>query len=66
MSELLTTEERQKRFANLQAAAALAGHQLFETQGGYMLRRWCYGKHCESLTDVAALLERMTGKAVEK
>jgi len=66
MMELISVEEKQKRFANLQAVAALAGHQLFETQGGYMLRRWCYSKHVESLSDVAALLQKMTGKAVEQ
>ncbi|MBP8285876.1 MAG: hypothetical protein KAX57_03455 [Rhodoferax sp.] len=54
--------DNRKRLETLRAKAALAGHQLIETQGGYMVRRWCYSKHVDSLDDVAALLEKMTGR----
>mgnify|MGYP003375942535 CR=1 FL=1 len=58
----LVTPDEKKRLATLKAKAALAGHQLLETQGGFMIRRWCYSKHCDDLASVEALLERMTGR----
>lgn len=51
-----------KRLETLKAKAALAGHQLIETHGGYMLRRWCYSKHVDNLDAVATLLAQMTGR----
>lgn len=51
-----------KRLATLKAKAALAGHQLVESANGYMIRRWCYSKHVDTLDAVEALLTQMTGR----
>ena len=48
-----------KAFKTLQARAALAGHQLTQTAGGYMLSRWSHSRHCADLATVDALLNRM-------
>lgn len=61
LDKLIVAAEKHKRFSNLQAKAALAGHQLLESQGGYMIRRWCYSKHVDNLDAVAGLLHKMTG-----
>ena len=54
--------EDSKRFANLAARAALAGHQLHQTAGGYMLTRWSHSRHCVDLDTVQAVLQRMGAK----
>ena len=48
-----------KRFANLSARAALAGHQLHQTGSGFMLTRWSHSRHCVDLDSVQELLARM-------
>ena len=48
-----------KRFANLSARAALAGHQLHQTGSGFVLSRWSHSRHCTDLDTVAVLLQRM-------
>ena len=48
-----------KSFKTAQARAAIAGHQLTQTAGGYMLSRWSHSRHCPDLATVEALLDRM-------
>jgi hypothetical protein len=50
-----------KRFANLAARAALAGHQLHQTTSGFMLSRWTHSRHCDDLDTAEVLLHRMGG-----
>ena len=52
-------EVNSKRFANLAARAAIAGHQLHQTAGGFMLARWNHSRHCGDLDTVEVLLHRM-------
>ena len=47
-----------KAFKTAQARAAMAGHQLTQTAGGFMLTRWTHSRHCLDLATVDALLDR--------
>lgn len=55
------SEVDSKRFANLAARAALAGHQLHQTAGGFMLSRWSHSRHCVALDTVETLLGHIDG-----
>ncbi len=52
-------QDDRKHFATLAARAALAGHNLTELPGGFMLSRWSHSKHCPDLATVEAMLARM-------
>lgn len=53
-----------KRFTNLAARAALAGHELHQVDTGFMLSRWSYSKHVADLDAVESLLVQMEGATV--
>jgi hypothetical protein len=58
-----------KRFATLQAVAALASIQLVMTDDDrgrpcYYVHKWALTNHFDELGDVATWLERVTGKEV--
>lgn len=48
-----------KRFAALQAQAALAGFQLTHSGSGYMLSRVTHSRHCFELDAMQALMQRL-------
>ncbi len=48
-----------KRFNELEARAAKAGHHLTRTERGFVLQKWTYSKHVLTLDDVKTALERM-------
>jgi hypothetical protein len=61
-----TADDDRKRFATLQARAAIAGHELKRepvADGAwlYVMRRWGLRRELASLGDVAAWLDRATG-----
>lgn len=60
-----------KRFATLQAHAALAGVVLHQLDGDfgrpvYIATRWALTRQFDSLGEVALWLERVTGKTLEQ
>lgn len=52
-------EVDRKAFATLAARAALKGHTLTKTPGGYSLARWTHSRHVPDLATVDVLLQRM-------
>lgn len=48
-----------KRFANLQAKAALAGHSLTACNTGFLISRWGQTRHCPDLDSTQAALRQM-------
>jgi hypothetical protein len=63
-----TADNERKRFATLQARAAIAGHEVRRepVDGGgwlYVMRRWGMRRELLSLDDVQAWLDGVTGVA---
>lgn len=61
-----TAERTRKRFATLQARAALAGITLHQLEGDfgatiYIATRWSLTKQMDDLDEVGAWLDRVTG-----
>ena len=55
-------QDHGKRFATLQARAAMAGHTLQQARsGGFILSRWGHSKHFADLDTAEALIVRMKG-----
>ena len=48
-----------KRFASLQAKAALAGHTLITCGTGYILSKWGHVRHCSDLDSAEAAMRQM-------
>lgn len=54
-------DAERKRFANLAARAAIAGHTLQKLGSGYLLSRWGHVRHFVDLDNAEAMLRRIEG-----
>lgn len=56
-------DPERKRFATLQARAAIQGHTLQKLGSGYLLSRWGHVRHFVDLDAAEAMIRRIEGGA---